>query len=179
MQSVSSVPRTSTPPPLPPDPQDRRLPVKAPLSLLPLSEKLAAIRAAQGAARLALDESGEFCPGDTPRAQEWRRLLHEGNALEESFFVYKGREIVCPRVHHMSGDLTTSGLEFRKGEEELFRDDAGPYYLRRTWASEGKTRVHRLSLVAAVLWAIARANPATNDLRIDATRILSHAKEAA
>ena len=168
-----------TRPPLPPDSRNGRLPVKAPLPPLPLSEKLAALRAAEKAAYLAIQEAGGFALGGTPRVQKWKRLLHKRIALEESFFVYEGREIKMGRVAYQSGDLNTNSLRLREGDEELFRDDKGQYYLRRKWSSEDVPRVHRLSLAAAVLWAIARANPETNALRIDAARVLSITKEAA
>ena len=178
MKAQAKIP-LSTRSPLPPVPRDKRLPVKAPRPPLPLSEKLAAIRAAQDAARLAVEESGEFCLDDTPHALEWKRLLHKGNALEESFFVYRGREIKTGRVAYQSGDLTTNNLGSREGDEELFRDDKGQYYLRRKWSREDASRVHRLSLAAAMLWAIARANPETKALRMDAARVFSTTKEAA
>ena len=104
--------------------------------------------------------------------------------------IYQGQEVAVQLVHYIHGDAITTGgaggLEFN-GEEELLRDQAGRYYLRQTWTwvghgecaetkASGRTRVHRINLNAAILWAITRLNNVTFDLRADAANLLTEGR---
>ena len=102
---------------------------------------------------------------------------------------YQGREIEVTLVNHMSGHLiitmhTDTWWMAHEGDEELFRDADGQYYLRRKlclWDKEcdeerfasGRTHVHKLSVKAAAYWATMRSMAFTNDLRRDLRKSLT------
>lgn len=94
---------------------------------------------------------------------------------------YQGREIKVERTNHISGAITTKGEDLN-GDEELFCDEEGRYYLRRkldVLDAQGerqhaskRTHVHRISAKAAILWATTRLNSETLDLRCTAADLL-------
>lgn len=93
---------------------------------------------------------------------------------------YQGQDIAVTRVNCMSGDFTTSTGDVN-GDEDLYHDAAGHYYLRRKLdyldgecerPASGRVHVHRLSATAAILWATTRLNSDTLDLRCDAAALL-------
>ena len=102
---------------------------------------------------------------------------------------YQGREIEAVEVNQMHGYLGITAPQgncwlAHDGDEDLFRDAEGQYYLRRTlklWDydstserhASGRTHVHRLSVKAAILWAIMRCNAQTDALRRDAVKVLT------
>ena len=113
--------------------------------------------------------------------------------------IYQGQEIAVQLVNLISGDgITTSTAKEYSGEEELLRDEAGRYYLRQridyidpegtskwsdqSWLREdcveasGRTRIHRINLNAAILWATTRLNSITADLRADAANLLTEGR---
>ena len=95
--------------------------------------------------------------------------------------IYQGQEIQATRVNYISGAITTSTVD-HEGDEDLFRDKAGRYYLRRQLSrldsegecrpASGRTLVHRINVNAAILWATTRLNSETLDLRADAAALL-------
>lgn len=106
----------------------------------------------------------------------------------ETIIIYQGQPVQVEKVNYVNGQFTAAILPDNwsfehQGEEKLFRDVAGRYYLERTlhvWdvdgtgerPASGRMHVHLLSLKAALLWAIMRANALTNDLRHDLTGLL-------
>ena len=68
-------------------------------------------------------------------------------------------------VAHQSGDLTVNPDWSRECDERLHRAADGSYYLYRK--DSGREYVHRLSLQAAVLWSVVRANISNPGLRRD------------
>ena len=119
-------------------------------------------------------------------ANRWRVVANELRTLEESFVLYQGQEIEATLVNYLSGTIPTSTVD-AGGDEQLFRDEAGRYYLRRTLSlladhhedggegnipASGRTLVHRLNLNAAILWATTRLNSEPLDLRNDAASLL-------
>ena len=95
--------------------------------------------------------------------------------------IYQGQPIEATLVNYISGRVTTSTVDC-EGDEELFRDEGGCYYLRRKLTeldSEGERReasrrtlIHRVNVNAAILWATTRLNSNTLDLRCDAAALL-------
>lgn len=99
--------------------------------------------------------------------------------------IYQGQALQAEKVNYIDGCVPTPTGDHH-GEEELFRDEAGRYYLLRRfdyfgtdpdtghWLREasGRTLVHRLNLNAAILWATSRLNSDTMDLRCDAADLL-------
>ncbi len=114
-------------------------------------------------------------------AQQWQAVSAEISTLESSFILYQGREIEATLVNYLSGNIPTSTVD-HDGDEELFRDERGCYYLRRTLnlldsqgeerPASGRTHVHRINVNAAILWATTRLNSNTLDLRCDAANLL-------
>ena len=109
-------------------------------------------------------------------------------------FSYQGQELTGERVNSMDGDLPIVIREDcmvrHHGFEELLRDKEGHYYLRRhlqvcdvdgttEHEASGRTRVHRISLTAAVQWAIMRCEAETNHLRRDVAAALAERSVAA
>ena len=100
--------------------------------------------------------------------------------------IYQGQPVQATLVNYLSGTIPTSTVD-ADGDEELFRDEAGRYYLRRKLGlladyhedngegnieASGRTHVHRLSINAAILWATTRLNSETLALRNDAADLL-------
>ena len=100
--------------------------------------------------------------------------------------IYQGRPVQATLVNYLSGTIPTSTVD-ADGDEELFRDEAGRYYLRRKLGlladyhedngegnieASGRTYVHRLSINAAILWATTRLNSETLALRCDAANLI-------
>ena len=100
--------------------------------------------------------------------------------------IHQGQPIRATLVNYLSGTIPTSTVD-ADGDEELFRDEAGRYYLRRTLnlltdyhedggegniAASGRTLVHRINVNAAILWATTRLNSETLHLRQDAAALL-------
>lgn len=106
--------------------------------------------------------------------------------------IYQGQEVQVQVVNSICGDgITTSTPKEFTGEEELLRDEAGHYYRRQCidWIdpvgdhlrddlikASGRTRVHRINLNAAILWATTRLNSVTLDLRADAAELLTEGR---
>ena len=95
---------------------------------------------------------------------------------------YQGQEVQATLVNYLSGNIPTTTVD-HDGDEELFRDERGRYYLRRTLnlldsestdpqPASGRTLVHRINVNAAILWATTRLNSETLDLRSDAASLL-------
>ena len=99
--------------------------------------------------------------------------------------IYQGQPIEANLVNYLSGTIPTSTVD-ADGDEELFRDEAGRYYLRRelNWLgidddsgagerrASGRVLTHRINVNAAILWATTRINSETLDLRSDAASLL-------
>ena len=95
--------------------------------------------------------------------------------------IYQGQPTKATLVNYLSGAIPTSTVE-HDGDEDLFRDEAGRYYLRRQLSrldsegecrpASGRTHVHRISIKAAILWATTRLNSQTLDLRLSAADAL-------
>ncbi len=98
-------------------------------------------------------------------------LSDEIQSIERSFVLYRGQEIDATLVNYISGDITTKGPDL-DGDEDLFRDERGRYYLRRRLSHTSREHVHRINLNAAVLWATTRLNCTTLDLCADAADLL-------
>ena len=106
--------------------------------------------------------------------------------------IYQGQEVAVQVVNSICGDgITTSTPKEYTGQEDLLRDEAGHYYLRQTIRyidptgehqrdtlvkASGRTRVHRINLNAAILWATTRLNSITADLRADAANLLTEGR---
>ena len=104
--------------------------------------------------------------------------------------IYQGQEVRATLVNYLSETIPTSTVD-RLGDEKLYRDEHGRYYLEQTlkWLTfdektgngqreaSGRTRVHRISLNAAILWATTRLNSETLHLRQDAAEVLQLADE--
>lgn len=118
---------------------------------------------------------------DQGRQAEFYEKAAEFNELEGSFVLYQGREVDATRVNYLSGSIPTSTVDL-DGDEDLFRDEQGRYYLRRKlgwfdpqgepYKASGRAIVHRVSPTAAILWATVRLNSQTLDLRKDAWEAL-------
>ena len=104
--------------------------------------------------------------------------------------IYQGQPIEATLVNYLSGTVPTSTVD-ADGDEELFRDEAGRYYLRRKLnlladyhedggegniEASGRTLIHRLNVNAAILWATTRLNSETLNLRCDAAALLAKPK---
>ncbi len=100
--------------------------------------------------------------------------------------IYQGQPVQATLVNYLSGTIPTSTVD-ADGDEELFRDEAGRYYLRRKLGlladyhedngegnieASGRTHVHCISINAAILWATTRLNSETLALRNDAAGLL-------
>ena len=104
-------------------------------------------------------------------AAKFARLTTQIESLAGSFVTYRGREVEARKVNYISGCVPTSSEDL-DGDEDLFRDDQGRYYLRRRLAHDKQERVHRITPTAAILWATTRINSETLDLRRDAVAAL-------
>jgi hypothetical protein len=86
--------------------------------------------------------------------------------------IYQGKPVETHLVNSAFGHLN----EEIEGQEQLYRDAEGTYYFQRTafdGAHDVAHRVRRVSLTAAILWAIERTDPSTSDLRRDAAAALA------
>ncbi len=99
---------------------------------------------------------------------------------------YQGREISVRLVNYLSGGLPITPYRDHEGDEDLYKDEAGQYYLRRELnlldchveserdrPASGRIHVHRISTKAAVLWACVRLNARSWDLLEDARDAMS------
>ena len=104
-----------------------------------------------------------------PHYRKWSSLLRQISRLEASFVVYQGRELEAETVASQSGDISTNHRLYFSGEERLHRTPDGTFYLYR---ENKRVHVHRLSLTAAILWSITKANPTEPELRRDALALI-------
>ena len=104
--------------------------------------------------------------------------------------IYQGQPVEVELVNYLSGTIPTSTVD-AYGDEELFRDSQGRYYLRRQLElladyhedqgegnipASGRTLVHRINVNAAILWATTRLNSERLDLRRDAAKLLMESR---
>ena len=147
---------------------------------LSTTEQLRALEAQREDARSRMTNLSDPASG-----QEFSRLTTEIGSLAASFVLYQGQEVPATLVNYLSGNIPTSTVD-HDGDEELLRDEAGRYYLRRVLncldaqgesrPASGRTLVHRIGVNAAILWATTRLNSETLDLRCDAAALLAKPK---
>ncbi len=107
----------------------------------------------------------------------------DGESLIDGTLYYQGRAVKATLVNYLHGALPNRSVVDYDGEEDLFRDSEGHYYLRRKlgWfdagtcerEASGRTYVHRISATAAILWATTRLNSETLHLRRKAAELLT------
>lgn len=99
---------------------------------------------------------------------------------------YQGQKIDVELINYLSGVIPTS-TEDMEGDEKLFRDEQGRYYLQRelSWIginnetgrgerrASGRVHLHRVTTNTAILWATTRLNSETLALRRDAAVLLA------
>lgn len=91
--------------------------------------------------------------------------------------IYKGKFIKVEYVAYLSGCLRITDSLTHEGDDDIYRDLSGRYYLRRKLEcldsrgaelrASGRVLVHRLSLQAVLLWAVIRTGTGTRSLRRD------------
>jgi hypothetical protein len=145
------------------------------------SRKLADLQKRKAAAWAAAGAAGEGLMSEGVNRKKWSKLVNQIRRLEESFVTYQGRDVDAETVNYMSGQIEISIRLCFEGEERLHRTADGTYYLYREDEKKGR-HVHKLTLAAAVLWAVTRANTTGAGLRDDVNRVfraLKLNKEAA